>query len=108
MVVSTSQGCREDAELTCVLHLEEWLACQEAGIGAMLSLLLSLPLATEVSQTNDMVLGPEELHLGSFQLEGRVGFLIVPFMAAKPDIWASGADINDGVLRTEAAGPILP
>lgn len=74
----------------------------------MLSLLLLLPLATKMSRRNDMVLMPERLNLGSVQLEGRVGFLIVPLRAAKPDIWGSGADMNDGVLRTEAAGPILP
>lgn len=74
----------------------------------MLSLLLLLPLSTKMSQTNVMLLVPEELHLGSFQLEGRVGFLTVLFMAAKPDIWASGAEVNGGVLRTEALGTILP
>lgn len=61
-----------------------------------------------MSQTNVMLLVPEELHLGSFQLEGGVGFLMVLFMAAKPDTWASGAEVNDGVLRTEALGTILP
>lgn len=34
----------------------------------MLSLSLLLPLSTKMSHTNDMLLVPEELHLGSFQL----------------------------------------
>lgn len=74
----------------------------------MLSLLLLLPLSTKMSQTNDMLLMPEELPLGSFQLEGRVGFLMAPFMADRPNIWASGAKMNDSVLMIEALGPTLP
>lgn len=53
------------------------------------------------------VLVPEELRLASFELEGRLGFLIVPLLAATPHSWASGADMNEGVLRTEAAGKDL-
>lgn len=51
---------------------------------------------------------PKEHHLGYSQLECRVGFLMAPYMAAKSNIWVSGAELNNAVLRTEASGPILP
>lgn len=47
------------------------------------------------------VVVPEDLRLASFEREGRLRFLIVPLLAA------SGADMNEGVLRTEAAGKDL-
>lgn len=70
----------------------------------LLSLILYFHYPTNMSQTSDMLLMPEELHPGSFQLEGRVGFLVAPFTATKPGLWASGAEMNDNFLRTEARG----
>ena len=62
-----------------------------------------------MSQTNDTSLMFEDLHLGPFQLESTSGFLMVPFIAAKPCPGASGAEMSeDGILGTEAAGPVLP
>lgn len=51
------------------MHSDSWLAREEAGIGAMLSLLLFLPLATKVNQTNAMYSCPRNfvLHLLNWQ-----------------------------------------